>query len=236
MIEYVDCGVIAESMKDDIRKKLNGGSPTLLIVRAGNNRDDEMYLRGLRRDAEELGISIVMDTGDTAREKGLDGILTLGNVPYTPPTELDVDGIGGKRIRAVTEAALMIAEKYAHDDIVGGHTTVIGRGIGAEIAREMVKRNATVSICHSKTDAKVLEWLLMCSEIVFCASRGAPFSTSLVSSEALVIDIGYGFEAAHGSSRPEPRMTPRKNGVGVVTRAVLLNRVADNYVKRVKEA
>ena len=61
MIRYMNCEQIACEIKSGIRAKLCGGHPVLLAMRSGDAPDDEMYLRGILRDAAELGIDVVTD-------------------------------------------------------------------------------------------------------------------------------------------------------------------------------
>ncbi len=230
MIEYMDCTSIADEIKAGISAKLVGGRPVLLVMRAGDAADDEMYLRGIRRDAEELGIDVVTDKRDGALS-GLDGVLTLGEMEHRPPMEWDVDGFRGKKqIRAVTEAALRVAESKM--SLVGKYATVIGRGVGREIARELVDRDVTVTLCHSKTSEADMDAVLLPADVVFCAARDAEFYPSNAKSEKLIVDISNSFNGESGRyDRYDRRVTvtARIGGVGVVTRAVLLDRIADNY-------
>lgn len=230
MIEYMDCTPIADEIKAGISAKLVGGRPVLLVMRAGDAADDEMYLRGIRRDAEELGIDVVTDRRDGALS-GLDGVLTLGEMEYRPPMEWDVDNFrGGRQIRAVTEAALRVAESRMV--LAGKSATVIGRGIGREIARELIDRDATVTLCHSRTRDYVMYEAICRADVVFCAARDAKFYPANAKCEKLIVDISNSFNEKNDvllRYNGHITITARKGGVGAVTRAVLLDRIADNF-------
>ena len=145
--------------------------------------------------------------------------------------EWDVDGFRGKKqIRAVTEAALRVAESKM--SLAGKYATVIGRGVGREIARELVDRDVTVTLCHSKTSEADMDAALLPADVVFCAARGAEFYPSNAKSEKLIVDISNSFNGSSDRWDKYDRrvtVTARIGGVGVVTRAVLLDRIADNY-------
>lgn len=232
MIEYIDCLSIANRIKDGIREKLNGASPLLRIARYQATPDDEIYIKGVKKDAEELGFRV---TDDPVVNPS--GVLLIGKEywnDFTSFKELDVDGVtdASPYIPAVAQATNEIINSLG--GAAGKVATVIGRGVGSAIAGSLIAQDATVAIAHSKTTMSQMESILFHSDIVVCAARGASFSTNLLPFEhdSTLIDIGNCFTLfpADEIGSWTIRMTPRKNGIGVITRAVLLDRVADNYL------
>lgn len=238
MVEYLDCLSVANEINGQAKalangyaRKLGDHAPRLAVVEIGAGDDDRIFLRGIKKTAAEDGIEVGGDIDGSES-----GILLVGSENYVWDTALDVDGISDGSIygtRCVTEAALTLIDKNGglKDKIV----TVIGRGsIGTDLARILTRSKATVCICHSKTPQDALSRLLSASDVVVCASRGAKFGTGALKDGALVIDIGDGFSVSD-IDEMEPRrirITPRKNGIGCITRAILMKRVAINYSRR----
>lgn len=229
MVEYVDCLSIAEKIKEETRHILDRGVAELVICMTSSKKDDEIFLRGVKQDAAELGINVTIVGGDLAgMPKEVDGILCIGAPERAIARNLDIDGVVSNRFdRAVEVAAIRIIQENGGFD--GKVATVIGRGIGLGIAADLLERNATVSVCHSHTSDNDLFNLIRCSDIVVAAARGLEISTDYMAHDALCIDIGCNMTVGEFG---RVRMTPRKNGIGVVTRAILLNRVATNYLLR----
>lgn len=232
MVEYIDCLSIANRIKDGIREKLNRASPLLRIARYQATPDDEIYIKGVKKDAEELGFRV---TDDPVVNPS--GVLLIGKEywkDFTSFKELDVDGVtdASPYIPAVAQATNEIINSLG--GAAGKMVTVIGRGVGSAIAGSLIAQDATVVVAHSKTTQSQFESLLHASDVVICAARGATFSTKLFwcRPDSYLIDIGNCFDVdpMDVDGPWTLRITPRKNGVGVITRAILLDRVADNYL------
>lgn len=235
MVEYLDCLSIANEINEHAKSLTNGfarsfcnHAPRLAVVEINAGNDDQIFLRGIKKTAAEDGIKVGGDIDGSES-----GILLVGSENYVWNPALDVDGISDESmydIRCVTEAALTLIDRNGglKDKIV----TVIGRGsIGTNLTGFLTQSKATVCVCHSKTPQDALSRLLSASDIVICASRGAKFGTGALKDGVLVIDIGNGFSASD-IDEMEPRrirITPRKNGIGCITRAILMKRVAVNY-------
>ena len=235
MIEYIDCLSLAEGLNDLTRIILNGKSPLLCIAGQQRNAGDEMYVRGVKKDAARLGIRVTEDyVTDT------DGVLLIGDRNFWKDfslfKDLDVDGVTeySPYVPAVTDAIREVLGSRM--SFAGKTVTVVGRGwVGHSTAKMLLDLNATVAVAHSKTDHDSLAKLFAMSDAVVCAANsGAKFSAGNLADGAILIDVSNSFEFDR-INEMEPRRiiaTPRKNGVGVVTRAVLLRRVAINCLAK----
>ncbi len=116
--------------------------------------------------------------------------------------------------------------------IAGKHCVVIGRSniVGKPMAMLMLKENATVTICHSKTVD--LPQIARQADILIAAIGVAKFVTAdMVKDGAIVIDVGMNRDE-NGKlcgdvdfADVEPKtelITPVPGGVGPTTRAMLL--------------
>ena len=228
MVQYVDCITPANNIKIAALGRLKGRPSKLLVIRDGDREDDGFFLRGIQKDAIELGIDVKLYN---ELEQYTDGILYLGEPKDFPMARLDVDGMSADapRIRAVAAAAMTVIDEYG--PVEGKKAVVVGRGIGKQIFDELLKRNATVSICHSKTSHDTLVQELRSADIVVTVARGVEIPSSDIGDGALCVDIGRNIVVAEDDTREGDasiRLTPRKNGIGLITRAILLNRVAYN--------
>lgn len=124
-------------------------------------------------------------------------------------------------------------------EIEGKNAVIIGRSniVGKPMASLLLNRNATVTICHSKT--KSLKRVCMQADILIAAVGKEKFVTAdWVKPGAVVIDVGINrteegklvgdvdFEAV---SQKAGYITPVPGGVGPMTIAMLLSNTLDLY-------
>jgi methylenetetrahydrofolate dehydrogenase (NADP+)/methenyltetrahydrofolate cyclohydrolase len=154
----------------------------------------------------------------------------------------DVDGLniinvgnfvtGGQCLESCTPAGVMeLLHKYKVP-IEGKHAVVIGRSnlVGKPVSLMLLRENATVTICHSRT--KNLAEIVRQGDIVIAAVGKAKMVTGdMIKPGAVVIDVGttkmengklcgdVDFEAAKEKACA---ITPVPGGVGPMTRALLM--------------
>lgn len=134
-----------------------------------------------------------------------------------------------------TAAAVMEILKYYHVDLEGKHAAVIGRSmvVGKPAAMLLLKENATVTLCHSKT--KDLPRICSNAEIlVAAAGKTHMVEASHIKEGAVVIDVGINVDGKGvlrgdvdtGACLEKAGMiTPVPAGVGSVTTSVLAKHV-----------
>ncbi len=150
----------------------------------------------------------------------------------------DVDGISMTSLASVftdghegfppctAQACVTMLDHY-QVPIAGKHVVVIGRSlvIGKPVAMMLLRRNASVTICHSRTEN--LESITKGADIVICATgRPRAFGARYFSPGQTVLDVGINFDA-HGNlcgdvdfDEVEPivgAITPVPGGIGSVT-------------------
>lgn len=150
----------------------------------------------------------------------------------------DVDGISMTSLASVftdghegfppctAQACVTMLDHY-RVPIAGKHVVVIGRSlvIGKPVAMMLLRRNASVTICHSRTEN--LESITKGADIVICATgRPRAFGARYFSPGQTVLDVGINFDA-HGNlcgdvdfDEVEPivgAITPVPGGIGSVT-------------------
>lgn len=120
---------------------------------------------------------------------------------------------------------------YAGIDLTGKKVTVIGRSlvIGKPVSMLLMKKNATVTVCHTKT--KDMPSVCRNAEVLVAAAGSAKMVTAdYVSENAVVIDVGINVDDEgklcgdvdfDGISEIASAATPVPGGVGSVTTSVL---------------
>lgn len=157
----------------------------------------------------------------------------------------DVDGfhpvnvghlvLGAPGLRPCTPAGCIRMLDYAGISIEGAHAVIIGRSniVGKPMAHLLLERNATVTICHSRTQN--LAAIARTADILVAAVGRPHFVTAdMVKEGATVIDVGINriapkklvgdvdFDAAAAVAGA---ITPVPGGVGLLTVAMLMENV-----------
>jgi methylenetetrahydrofolate dehydrogenase (NADP+) / methenyltetrahydrofolate cyclohydrolase len=117
-------------------------------------------------------------------------------------------------------------------DLKGKHAVVIGRSniVGKPMALMLLGRDATVTICHSRTaDLKAIT--LQADLVVAAVGKRNVLTRDMVKPGAVVIDVGMNRDEAgklcgdvdfDGVKEVAGWITPVPGGVGPMTRAMLL--------------
>ncbi|MDR2529865.1 MAG: bifunctional 5,10-methylenetetrahydrofolate dehydrogenase/5,10-methenyltetrahydrofolate cyclohydrolase [Synergistaceae bacterium] len=156
----------------------------------------------------------------------------------------DVDGMNPVNIAKVfagesdgfapcTPAAVM--EMLAGVELAGKSVAVVGRSmvVGRPLAMLMVKRDATVTICHTKT-RNTAEICRAADVVVAAVGKAGMLTSAFVSKKSIVLDVGINVDK-NGNLRGDvdydavaPRVSmisPVPGGVGAVTTSVLASHV-----------
>ncbi len=130
-----------------------------------------------------------------------------------------------------TPAGIMEMLSYENIEISGKNCVVIGRSniVGKPMSMLMLHKNATVTVCHSKTQN--LKEICASADILIAAVGKAGFVTAdMVKSGAVVIDVGinrvdgklYGDVDFDDVKEKCSAITPVPGGVGPMTIAMLM--------------
>ena len=187
-------------------------------------------------------------------DKNIHGILIFRPLPFNEElirnlivAEKDVDGSSSDSLAAIftntnkgfapctAEAAMKILDYY-NIDLVGKNIVIIGRSlvVGKPLSMLLLNRNATVTICHSKS--KDIASISKKADIVIAAiGRTEMLNKDYFSNKQTVIDVGINYSVEKSKlcgdvlfEEVEPiveNITPVPGGVGSVTNAILINHV-----------
>ena len=162
--------------------------------------------------------------------------------------EKDVDGITDGSLAGVfagtkrgfppcTAAACMEILDYYGIETLGKKAVVIGRSlvIGKPVAMMLLQKNATVTICHTKTQ-NMPEVTRQADLLIVAAGRAGVVGAEYVSVGQTVLDVGINFSSEGkmvgdaNFEAVEPivgAITPVPGGVGTVTTSVLMWHVVE---------
>ncbi|MFC0115792.1 bifunctional 5,10-methylenetetrahydrofolate dehydrogenase/5,10-methenyltetrahydrofolate cyclohydrolase [Kibdelosporangium aridum] len=198
---------------------------------------------------------LVAEITKLSEDPGVDGILLQHPVPKhideraafeaIAPSK-DVDGVTMHSFAAMafsepgfasaTPGGIMRLLEAYEVDLKGKHAVVVGRSpiLGKPVAMLMLAKDATVTICHSKTEN--LDQIVRTADIVV-AAVGKPKFITAIKPGAVVIDAGYNegnvgdvdFEQLADSAS---LITPVPGGVGPMTIALLLEQTVSAATRR----
>ena len=233
---------------------LVGDDPASAVYVRGKESDCRecgIESRMLRLPADTTQDQLLEQLKQLAEDRSVHGILVQLPLPAqideqaviaAIPPEKDVDGfspvnvgrmmIGEECFLPCTPAGCIEMLKSTGMPIAGKRVVVLGRSniVGKPAAMLLLRENATVTICHSKTEN--LAQLCGEADILVAAIGKAKFVTGdMVKPGAVVIDVGINrdengklcgdvdFAAAEARAS---FITPVPGGVGLMTRAMLM--------------
>ena len=222
-------------------------SDTIVLSADTDNETLQNTIRSLVRNDEVDGILVQLPL-----PKGLDEKAALALIP----AEKDVDGFSAGNmgrlaqfspdaIKACTPYGMMKLLDYYHIDPAGKHAVVVGRSniVGKPMALLLLQKDATVTICHSKT--KNLAEITRQADILVCAvGKKHLITADMVKEGAVVLDAGinrgegkkiYGDCDFEEVSKKASYITPVPGGVGPMTVTTLLWNTYEAGMRKINE-
>lgn len=281
MAQILDGKKAAQSLTEKTRGlaeelKEKGVSPTLAIVRVGENPSDLSYERGALKRAEKAGVQVrvqayaenieqealLAEIEKLNQDPGVHGVLIFRPLPKQIDDEAvraallpekDVDGITEGSLAGIftgthrgyapctARACMEVLEHYGIS-LSGKRTAVLGRSlvIGKPVAMLAMEKNATVTICHSKTGEEAMKAICGESDVLIAAmGRAAMIDESYIREGQIILDVGINVneegklcgDVDFDSAQAAGFITPVPGGVGAVTTAVLMRQVVEAALK-----
>ncbi len=260
--------------------KEKGVTPTLGIIRLGENPSDLSYEKGATKRAEEVGVAVknyILPETATKEEvlavidqvnadDSVHGVLMFRPLPkhlkadqdeicnrLAPKKDVDsmthMSNAGVFEGQALgyapcTPSACMEILDYYGIDCKGKNAVVIGRSlvVGKPAAMMLMQKNATVTICHTKT-VNTAEICKNADIIVSAAGVLNSLTADYVRPGQVVIDVSMNWNPEKITSKGKGGMsgdaifdevepiveaiTPVPGGVGAVTTSVLMKHVVE---------
>ena len=204
----------------------------------GNAKQEELIelIQKLNKDNKIHGILL---------QSPIPGHLDINEAFRTIAPEKDVDGFNPVNVGKLcfnqdtfvscTPYGIMKMFEAYNIDLTGKNVTIIGRSniVGKPLIQCCLNKNATVTVCHSKT--KDLKEHTKNADVVIAAIGKSKFVTAdMIKQDAVVIDVGInrgedgnltGDVDFENVSQKASYITPVPGGVGPMTIALLMNNV-----------
>ena len=256
-----------EKIKANVAElQAKGVDPTLCIIRVGENPSDISYERGATKRCETLGVAcekillpedvsqdeLLATIDKVNKDDKIHGVLLFRPLPkhldqavienalaaekdVDCMTDLSMSGVfTGKKIGfppCTPQACMEILDHYG-----------IGRSlvVGKPAAMMLVKKNATVTICHTRT----VDMPSVAKEadiVIVAAGRAGVVGADYVREGQTIIDVGINVNAEGklcgdvDYAAVEPivdAITPVPGGVGSVTTSVLVGHVVEAAMRK----
>ena len=233
---------------------LVGEDPASQVYVAGKERDCAqcgMESRRYRLPADTTQAALLELLAQLAADREVHGILVQLPLPAqideqtviaAIPPEKDVDGftpvnlgrmlIGQPCFVPCTPAGCLEMIASTGVSLDGKHAVVVGRSniVGKPAAVLLLQRNATVTVCHSRTE-DLADHCRRADVLVAAVGKAGFITGDMVKPGAVVIDVGIN-RGADGklcgdvdfaaASEKASFITPVPGGVGLMTRAMLM--------------
>lgn len=210
--------------------KFEEGTPELTIINKIKELNNDEYVNG---------IMIQLPLPPQYNEKRL--VNTINNAK-------DVDGLtdintgrfvnNKKSLIPCTALGVMRMLEEVNVDVAGKNVVIIGRSklVGKPLSTLMTNKDATVTLCHSKTE-NLKEFTERADIVVACCGVPKLLTADMVKKDAVVIDVGInrvdgklvGDVDFDGVSKVASYITPVPGGVGPMTVAMLLENIVVCY-------
>ena len=167
--------------------------------------------------------------------------------------EKDVDGLtyysqgkllnGADTFVPCTPKGILEIFDHYKINLEGKHVVVVGRSnlVSKPIMLECLKRNATISMCHSKTKA-LSDYTKTADVLIVAVGKKFLINKDMIKEGCVIIDVGINREDGkiYGDVNPDVNekasfVTPVPGGVGPMTVAMLLKNTMIAYINQNKE-
>ncbi len=234
------------SSKEKTCQEVGIGSKIIHLPEKTKKQDLINIIKDLNEDKNVHGILVQIPLpAHIDEEEILEHIDPSKDVDCLHPYNMGRLLIGNPIVQPCTPKGIIKILDYFNIPIEGKKAVVIGRSniVGKPIALMLMHRNATVTVCHSRT--RNLEKEIQSADIVV-AAIGKPLfvKDNMVKEGAIVIDVGIsriedktrekGYWLAgdvdfESVSKKAGAITPVPGGVGAMTIAMLMDNVLELY-------
>lgn len=219
----INCLDYVNNKKEKIKDSISGlgRTPSLVVIQIGDNPSSNSYIKGKKKDCEEVGIKFTLlkyeETITNNRLRNIivnlnlnddvDGIIVQLPVPehinikeiqQTIDPLKDVDGFNPVScFQPCTPLGVINYLKDNSYEFCGKSAAVIGRSniVGKPLAKMLTDLDATVTLCHSKTTPGILFRTMKNADIIFtCIDKIGYYGNEYreLLCDKDIIDIGLG--------------------------------------------
>ena len=171
----------------------------------------------------------------------------LNNLIELLPANKDVEGIGTKNMGKLflgkedsiipcTSRAVIELINYYNIDLTGKKVVLVGRSdiVGKPLIPQLLKKDATLTICHSKTK-NIFEETKNADVVIIAIGKANFLKKDAIKDGAILIDVGINYKDGRivgdidfeDIKEKASMCTPVPGGIGKITNAILI----DNIIK-----
>lgn len=230
VLSSVGINCIQFNFKEDITE--NNLIDELKKIDKIDNIDGFLLLRPLPKHIDDHLVGIAIDPS-----KDIDAVnpYNMGEIFYSKKSSFI----------PCTAVAVMKMIEFYNLDLTGKRAVILGRSnvIGKPVAMLLLEKDATVTICHSKT--KDLKEICKKADILISAIGKSRFITKeFIKKGAIVIDVGMNYDKNgevtgdvdyENVKEIASFITPVPGGIGTVTTAILAENCLTATRKKVKK-
>lgn len=240
---------LVDAMKDVLRFRISqNGTPRLDIVKTSDDFASKKYIGNKIKLGQELGVNVRVIRPDEMETSEADGIivqLPVGEqwdekeLISRIPKEKDVDGfhpehlgeimkVGSAHLEPCTALGVVqILNTFFNQTLEGKNIVIINRSniVGKPLAMMLIARDATVTVCHSKT-VNLMEHTKNADVVVTAVGKRDFITPEMLKKGALVVDVSInrndegkvcGDASQALKESPDHWVTPVPRGVGQLT-------------------
>ena len=205
------------------------------ILKLASNKEE--FIKNFNETKNDEKITSIMFQEPLPKE--------LSNLINEIPPKKDVEGrsyvnmgklfLGEKNVNIpCTSKAVIEILDYYNINLEGKNVAIVGRSniVGKPLIPQLLNKNATITICHSKT--KNIEEKLKQADIIIMAIGKTKFlKKEMIKKGAVLVDVGINFEDGkicgdidfEDVKEKALAITPVPGGVGIVTNCLLINNI-----------
>ena len=227
---------------EKVAKGANFGTKLVQLPETATQEEVEAVIREFNEDATIYGVLPLMPMPKHIDTEAVIGVLDPAK---------DIDGLTTYNIGLVSsgkggyvpctpKACMAIIDHYGID-LAGKKVVVLGRSqvVGKPVALLALDRNATVTICHSKTQNLEAE-LVQADVVIAAVGKAHMVHGSMLKPGCVVIDVGIndlegqtvGDVEFDSAKTVASAITPVPGGVGSVTTTMMLEGLYEAYHAR----
>ena len=175
----------------------------------------------------------------------------LSNLINEIPSNKDIEGLSNTNmgklfigekdaIAPCTSKAVIEVFDYYNIDLTGKKVVVLGRSniVGKPLIPQLLQKNATVTICHSKTQ-NLKEETRNADVVIMAIGKAKFLKKEDIKDGAILIDVGINFEDGkivgdidfEDIKEKASMCTPVPGGIGTITNAVLIRNIIESGEK-----
>jgi methylenetetrahydrofolate dehydrogenase (NADP+)/methenyltetrahydrofolate cyclohydrolase len=218
-MKMISCKEYVELKKEQLKEQIStfNGKPKLCVIQIGDNQASNSYIKGKKKDCEEVGIEfehihikdyertseddiiLILDTLNV--DSNINGIIIQLPIPekydveklqkHISP-EKDVDGFRKDSLfKPCTPKGIVDWLKYNNFDFVGKNAVVIGRSniVGKPLCNMLIEEGSTVTCCNSKTKS-ITRFTYNADLVVSAIGKPKYFNKFDFNGVGIVVDVG----------------------------------------------